>query len=115
MTISLPLLWFISSALLTKIKSEIISECMQHHRFNTLYLNIDHALQVATSELLNVPNSEYPSCLHTTLASSLSQPLSQIVPQEPLTQISTRPSLSYVDPESLTSPSSHLAVKIESY
>ena len=35
----------------------------------------------------------YPSCLHTTLASLVSHPSSQTVPQTPLMQISTLPAL----------------------
>ena len=40
---------------------------------------------------LSLPKGEYPSCLHTTLASMLSQKSSQMVPQVPLTHTSTLP------------------------
>ena len=50
------------------------------HRYS-----INYNLQLLTS---------YPSCLHTTLASLLSQPLSHTVPHTPLMQISTLPALS---------------------
>ena len=41
--------------------------------------------------LHNIPYGEYPSCLHTTLASLLSQKSSQMVPQVSLTHTSTLP------------------------
>ena len=40
-----------------------------------------------------IPYGEYPSCLHTTLASLLFQKSSQMVPQVPLTHTSTLPNL----------------------
>lgn len=47
-----------------------------------------------TAILVSSPIREYPACLHTTVASLLSHPLSQIVPQASLMQISTLPMLS---------------------
>ena len=46
----------------------------------------------------------YPSCLHTTLASLLSQPLSHTVPHTPLMQISTLPALLTGPPTKRTVP-----------
>ena len=48
--------------------------------------------------------SAYPSCLQTTVASLTPQASSHTVPQVPLWQNSTRPSLSVLPPTSLTSP-----------
>ena len=47
---------------------------------------------------LSIPYGEYPSCLHTTLASLFSQKSSQMVPQIPFTQTSTLPSRSELPP-----------------
>ena len=44
--------------------------------------------------MIVLPYGEYPSCLHTTLASLLSQKSSQMVPQVPLIHTSTLPTLS---------------------
>lgn len=56
--------------------------------------------------LINVlPAEESPSCLHTTLASLLSQPLSHTVPHLLLRQSSMRPSRAVVPWTTLTSPS----------
>ena len=46
-----------------------------------------------------------PSWLHTTWASVLSQESSQTVPQAPLRQISTRPSVPFLAPDNRMSPS----------
>ena len=56
--------------------------------------------------LLLAPSTGYPNCLQTTLASRLSQELSQMVPQNPLRQISTVPCL--WPPRSLIWPSVQL-------
>lgn len=55
----------------------------------------------------NLPTREYPSCVHTTLASASSQPLEQILLHALLTQASTRPSNSVLPSSNLTSPSWH--------
>ena len=60
-----------------------------------------------------IPYGEYPSCLHTTLASLLSQKSSQMVPQVPLTHTSTLPSLSeLLIPLMRTDPSKQIPVGI---
>ena len=53
----------------------------------------------------NSPESEYPSCLQTTLASLPLQKSSQTVPQALALHTSTRPSIWLTPPTSLTSPS----------
>ena len=51
--------------------------------------------------LVGAPNAvRNPSCLQTTLALSKSQKSSQMVPHSPLYKISTRPSASFLPPES---------------
>ena len=55
--------------------------------------------------ITTLPVVEYPNCLHTTSASLLVQPSSQIVPQVLLRQISRRPSLSEVPLTKRISPS----------
>ena len=62
------------------------------------------SLLKTTSKQTFIPYGEYPSCLHTTLASLLSQKSSQMVPQVPLTHTSTLPRCSLTLPESRTSP-----------
>ena len=49
--------------------------------------------QIVCSHNDIIPYGEYPSCLHTTLASLLSQKSSQMVPQVPLIHTSTLPNL----------------------
>ena len=56
------------------------------------------------------PSVEYPSCLHTTVASMLSQFVSHTTTQVLLRHISTRPSLGTKPSASLTSPAAHTAV-----
>ena len=51
-----------------------------------------------------IPYGEYPSCLHTTLASLLSQKSSQMVPQVPLTHTSTLPWRGIEEPARRISP-----------
>ena len=53
------------------------------------------------------PREGQPSCLHTTVASLLSQPLSQTVPHLPSTQISTLPSSRVEPPLNRMEPSLH--------
>ena len=53
----------------------------------------------------NSPESAYPSCLQTTLASLPLQKSSQTVPQALALHTSTRPSIWLTPPTSLTSPS----------
>ena len=61
-------------------------------------------------EYAHIPNDGYPRIEHITLASLLSHPLWQIVPQYPFTQISTVPSLGLLlrYPVRRTSPSVQL-------
>lgn len=54
----------------------------------------------------DLPNTLYPSCLQTTMASRIFQLLMHTVPQNPLLQYSTRPSRFEVPPTSLTDCSS---------
>ena len=54
-----------------------------------------------------IPIGEYPSCLHTTLASEVLQESSHAVPHVLLLQISTLPSYLCVPPWSLISPLVH--------
>ena len=55
--------------------------------------------------ILYSPSEWYPSCLHTTDASLLSQPLSQTVPHLPSAQISTLPSCQLIPPLRRIEPS----------
>ena len=55
------------------------------------YLHVKHCYWLV-SNLLDIPNVGYPSCRHTTRASLILQPSSQIVPHTPR-HISTLPSL----------------------
>ena len=55
---------------------------------------------------------EYPSCLHTTVASRKSQPSSHTVPNDPLTHTSTLPSRYEFPPTNLTEPSVHTGVTL---
>ena len=55
---------------------------------------------------------EYPSCLHTTVASRKSQPSSHTVPNDPLTHTSTRPSRHEFPPTNLTEPLAHKGVAL---
>ena len=59
---------------------------------------------VHASWWLHIPYGEYPSCLHTTLASLLSQKLSQMVPQVSLMHTSTLPWSGRVEPARRISP-----------
>lgn len=54
---------------------------------------------------ITAPYAENPSCRHTTLASLLSQKLSQTVPHRPFTQISILPDLVICEPLSCNAPS----------
>ena len=57
------------------------------------------------SEHVYMPVDENPNCLQATFASFVPQKLSQTVPHVSLTQISTRPSSTFVPLTSLISPS----------
>ena len=58
---------------------------------------------------MHSPREGYPSCLHTTAASLLSQLVSQTVPHLPSTQISTLPSCTLVLPLRRIEPPLHCA------
>ena len=65
--------------------------------------------QLQFASIKHIPNDFMPSCLHTTVASSLPHPLcmSHTVLQNPLKQISTLPSLSLCPPTRRKSPELH--------
>ena len=73
--------------------SESISpgSCRQHLQFIGKWKPV--SMKFTCSASILIPYGEYPSCLHTTLASLLSQKSSQMVPQVPFTQTSTLPYL----------------------
>lgn len=60
---------------------------------------------------VNTPCGENPSCLHTTLASLLSQKASQMVPHVPLVHTSILPDLAMLEPLSWTAPSMQRSVQ----
>ena len=80
---------------------------VRFHIIDNLYLII----RIENST--DIPYGEYPSCLHTTLASLLSQKSSQMVPQVSLTHTSTLPNLWYrLSPTSWRCPSLQGALKM---
>ena len=92
--------------------SESISpgSCRQHLQFIGKWKPV--SMKFTCSASILIPYGEYPSCLHTTLASLLSQKSSQMVPQVPLTHTSTLPNLLYLlSSTNCSSPSLHGAWK----
>ena len=77
-------------------------------QYNVVQITLLHAVTICVL-LMNTPDDFMPSCLHTTVASSLLHQLymSDTVLQTPSTQISTLPSLSICPPTRQRFPDLH--------
>ena len=74
---------------------------MEHYSGKTWFAAVLVSIYWLGSNLkhtIDIPNVGYPSCLQTTRASVVLQPLSHIVPHTPPRHISTLPSLDVVPP-----------------